>query len=371
MDPKVRLISEEHGQLSFTLSGCDTSLSNAVRRTILSDIEQIVFKPTEENSIIIHTNTSNLNNEILKQRLGCMPIHIRDKDNFALNNYVMELNVENITDTMLVVTSGDFTIKDLVADKFLTKEKVNEIFPQNEHTGHYIDFVRLKPKFSNETPGEKIHLTAKFYIGTAKEDGMFNAASTCSYGCTVDENTANEALDKKKQNWKDEGKTKEEVEFESKNWKLLEGMRYTVPNSLDFVIQTVGIYSNNELLDKACQVIVDKLNHIGETIEKDDIEIIKSTSTINNCFDVILKNDDYTIGKILEYVLYETFYKTKTLSYCGFNKLHPHDTHSIIRLGYTGVTDKSYVKGNLKEATEKLIQFFNKLRKEFQKLMKP
>ena len=41
-------------------------------------------------------------------------------------------------------------------------------------TGYYIDFVRLRPKISEELHGEKIHLTCEFDIGAANEDGMFN-----------------------------------------------------------------------------------------------------------------------------------------------------------------------------------------------------
>ena len=50
-----------------------------------------------------------------------------------------------------------------------------------------IDFVRLRPKISDELPGEKLHLTCEFSIGTAKEDGTFNVVSTCSYGFTLDD----------------------------------------------------------------------------------------------------------------------------------------------------------------------------------------
>ena len=57
--------------------------------------------------------------------------------------------------------------------------------------------------------------------------------------------------------------------------------------------------------------------------------------TIQNCFDITLFNEDYTIGKIIEYVLHYTYYKDRgELSYVGFRKNHPHDSHSIIRLAF-------------------------------------
>lgn len=80
MNPKIDNISDKGNTLQFTLSGVNVSLANALRRTILSDIPIAVFKtsPYEENKAIIYSNTSRLNNEILKQRLSCVPIHIRD-----------------------------------------------------------------------------------------------------------------------------------------------------------------------------------------------------------------------------------------------------------------------------------------------------
>jgi DNA-directed RNA polymerase alpha subunit len=372
MYPKVNLISDKNNILSFVLSGCNVSLANAIRRTILSDIPQIVFKtaPIEENKVTIHANTSNLNNEILKQRLSCIPIHINDYENFPYKNYVMEVNVENITDTVLVVTSNNFVIKDVNTNTPVSKDKMKEIFPANEYTGHYIDLVRLKPKLSDELHGEKLHLTAEFSVGTAKEDGMFNVASTASYGFTVDDVSAGVALEKKKQQWKDEGKSKEEIDFESKNWKLLEGLRFTVKDSYDFAIGTVGVYTNNEILDKACEVLINKLDLLDTVVEKDEMKIINSNNTMHNCYDIILENEDYTIGKALEYFLHARFYETQVLTFCGFKKMHPHDADSIIRLAYKEVVDKAYVKSNLKVVIDEAKQFFTKTRKEFLKLVK-
>lgn len=372
MNPKVNFTSDEHNTLAFTLSGCNVSLANAIRRTILSDIPQVVFKtsPVEENKVIIHVNTSNLNNEVLKQRLSCIPVHIKNYEIFPYKNYIMELHVENITDTLLVVTTNDFVIIDTTTNKPLAKDKMREIFPPNDYTGQYIDFVRLKPKLTDDIPGEKIHLSAEFSIGTAKEDGMFNVVSTCAYGFTVDDVSRDAALDKKIQQWKDEGKTKEDIEFESKNWKLLEGMRYAKKDSFDFVIETIGVYTNNEILDKACNILINKLDILDNIIEKDELSINKSHNTMSNCYDVILENEDYTLGKVIEYFLYIKFYETKVLTFCGFKKMHPHNSESIIRLAYTDVIDKSYIKGNLKVAIDEAKLFFNKTRKELLKLVK-
>ena len=373
MNPQVELNSSHNDEiLMFTLSGVNVSLANAIRRTILSDIPLVVFRttPYEQNKANIISNTSRLNNEILKQRLSCIPIHIKNVEEFPLKNYQLEINVENITDTTMYVTTEHFIIKDLVTGKPISESKNKEIFPANDYSGYYIDFVRLRPKISDELPGEKIHLTCEFSIGTAKEDGMFNAVSTCSYGFTIDSLSQEAILEKHKQTWKDEGKTKEEIIFETKNWLLLDGMRITKKDSFEFIIHSIGIYDNVELIHKACEILIDKLQYQDMLIEKDELEIEKSENTMSNSFDIILENEDYTIGKILEYFLYTKFYETKILTFCGFKKMHPHDSYSIIRVAYKDAVDRSMVKGHLKECIAESVQVFEKVKKEFLKLVK-
>ena len=373
MNPQIEIISNKEDVLQFTLSGVNVSLANAIRRIILSDIPLLVFKttPYEENKATILVNTTRLNNEILKQRLSCIPIHIRDIESFPLKNYQLELNVENNTDTKIVVTTKDFLVKDLVANKYLSESKTREIFPPDDYTGNYIDFVRLRPKASEELPGEKIHLTCEFSVGKAKEDGMFNVVSTCAYGFTTDLNKMDAELAKKKQIWKEEGKKTEEIEFEAKNWKLLDGLRIVKKDSYDFTLKTIGIYSNSELLDKACNIMLQKIKDIDQLLETDELILEPSKNTISNSYDVILENEDYTIGKALEYMLYTKFYEgVKTLSYCGFKKMHPHDHHSIIRIAYKDPMDPSIIKQNIKECTDDLIKIYTKMQKEFLKLVK-
>jgi DNA-directed RNA polymerase alpha subunit len=78
MATKVTELKEEDGIMTFTISNIDISYINALRRTILSDIRICVFKttPYEENNATITFNTTRLNNEIVKQRLSCIPIVI-------------------------------------------------------------------------------------------------------------------------------------------------------------------------------------------------------------------------------------------------------------------------------------------------------
>jgi len=349
MNPHIQNVQNDNDILTFTLDGVNVSFANAVRRTILSNIPTVVFKttPYEENKANFLINTTRLNNEILKQRLSCVPIHITDLE-IPLQNYILEVNVENLTDSIIFVTTEDFKIKNLTINTFLSEKDNKEIFPPDDF-GYYIDFARLRPKISDEIPGEKLHFTCEFSIGTAKENAMYNCVSTCAYGYTVDDDNLKVELGKKIKNWKEQGLNKESIEFESKNWKLLEGQRIVKKDSFDFIIESVGVFKNNEIVHKACEILIKKLTDIDLLIDKDELQINPSQSTIPFSFDIILENEDYTIGKVLEFILHFKFFEDlKILSFCGFKKMHPHDTFSIIRVAYKELTDKNIVKQHLK-----------------------
>jgi DNA-directed RNA polymerase subunit L len=374
MNPVVQFTSEADDTLTFTLSGVNVSIANAIRRTLLADIPSVVFRtaPHEESRATILTNTTRLNNEILKQRLSCIPVHITDLKDFDYTKYTMELNVENISDTTMIVTTKDFVVKSVDTGKPISEADNKKIFPPDSYTGDYIDFVRLRPRISDEIPGEKIHLTCEFSIGTCKQDGMFSALATCAYGFTVDEKEMEVKLGKKRKDWKDDGKTEKEIDnFESKNWILLEGARIVKKDSYDFIVESVGVYTNMELITMACDILIDRLRGLDQIIEQDKLKINISQNTMTNCFDIILENEDYTIGKVVEYVLYSKFFeqqeKGKVLSYCGFKKMHPHDPDSIIRLAYLEPTDRTTIKGHLKECIADAIQVYDKCKSTFKK----
>jgi DNA-directed RNA polymerase subunit L len=370
-NPKIELNSNINDEnLLFTLSGVNVSIANSIRRVILSEIPIIVFRvsPNEKNKCVIYSNTCGLTNEIVKHRLSCIPIHIKDINDFDYKNHIMELNIENKSDISMYVTTKDFRIKNIKTDNYLNEDKLREIFPPDNITGDFIDFVLLKPKVSDDLNYKIINLSCEFDIGTAKEDGAYNVVSTCSYGNTIDIEGQDNKLQQLIQKWKDEGKNKDEVDFEIKNWKLLEGKRIFLKDSFDFEIQSIGIYNNSELLLMSCKILTNKLDSLSNLIDNDELEIKNADSTIANSFDIILENEDYTLGKVIEYFLIINYFDSGILSYIGFKKIHPHDNFSILRLAYFQPVELTTIKGHLKICIENAIEVYNKIRKEMLKL---
>ena len=363
MNPSLTNISnEDNNILKFTLSGVNVSLANALRRTILSDIPVVaVYTQTyEDNNCNIEINTSRLHNEILKQRLSSIPVHITDLDVLP-GNYVLEADVKNDTDTLMHVTTEHFKIKNKENGNYLSNEETKKIFPMNTKTNMYIDFARLRPGIGDQIPGEHIKFNAEFSVHSAKEDGMFNVASKCAYGNTPDLVKANEVWQKKEDSMRSDNATNDEILFEKKNFYLLDAQRSFVPDSFDFVIQSVGVYDNKDLVLQGCRVLENKFNEMIQSLDSDLVPILRSETTMDNCYDIVLENEDYTIGKSLEFVLYEEYYQTGKLSFCGFKKFHPHDDNSKIRLAGDAAFDKQVASQYVRETCIKVIQIFRGL----------
>tara|TARA_B100000073_G_scaffold285776_1_gene247354 strand:+ start:1268 stop:2386 length:1119 start_codon:yes stop_codon:yes gene_type:complete len=372
MDPKIRNKKEDNGELLFTLEGVDVCFANGLRRTIISDIPIVVFKtkPYSENRCTIFKNTTKINNDIVKQRLSSIPICISDKSEYFehIDDLLLELDVENTSDVLEMVTTENFKIKNIKTNKYLDESSVKEIFPPfvplNNNNQYYIDFLRLEPKISNEIPGESIKLTCKFCIGTSKEDGMFNVTGTCSYGYTIDHNRMNDELNKLKETWKNDKLTKEEIDLKEKNWKLLDGKRVTIPNSFDFIINSVGIYENDEILKKACRILSKRLENIDP--HKDGVEI-KQRNTNEKEYDIILHNEDYTTVSIIKYMIYNLhFIGTKKISFCGTSKSHDYNKFMCIRICFSDNDgNDNVIRQMMEESIKKSIGIISKILSQF------
>ena len=335
--PVVKHGEEIKGVLNFTMENVNVSIINAIRRVILSDIETVVFN-TDNNSINILSNTTRFHNEILKQRLGCIPIHIKEKD--GIDNLLIELNMNNNSDSMQYVTSKDFVIKDIVNDKYLTEDQTKKIFPPNKITKEFILFTRLRPKISNDIPGELINLKVRLKTGTAKEDGMYNIASTCAYRNTEDKVEQHNQWQEIAEDLESKNISASKIAYQRQNWYTLQAKRYFIKDSFDFKLESVGVFKNIEIINMACNNIIRRLDKIAEKATSQQIKLDRNATAMANTIDIILQGEDYTIGKVIEYILHEQYYKKDAeLSYVGFIKKHPHDDYSIIRIAFSGMGD--------------------------------
>lgn len=363
MDPKVIKLVENDNVLEFTIESINVSYVNGIRRIILSEIPVNAFitEKYEENKCNILKNTSRFHNEIIKQRLSCIPICETDLSRLP-GKYRLEVHKKNDTNNIVYCTTEDFKLKNLESNTYMEQEEVKKIFPPDDLTGDYISFVRLRPSISENIQGEEIKLECDFSISNAKENSMYNVVSLCSYGNTIDIIKADQKWNSIEKKMKSDGMIEEEIIFEKKNFYILDAQREYKDNSFDFSIKSIGIYNNKQLLQISITLLIEKLTKFMEEVDGDVLPINIGNSTMENCYDVKLIDEDYTLGKLIEYELYNKYFESeKNMSFVGFKKFHPHDTESVIRIAYNNNVEKNVIRQHLKTVANICIDKYTKV----------
>lgn len=364
--PKIKTYSNNTSALTFTIESCDVSIVNALRRIVLSEISIYGIRafPNSENKVTFTSNTSRLNNEILKQRLTCIPIcHLHTIKNFnaEYESYRIQLNASNNTNTIRYVTTEEFKVVKM-SESNATQIPTSKVFPPDPISNDYIEFVRL-------LPGEEVRFHCSLDICNAKTDGAYNVVHTCSYGCTPN---AEEQSKKRREIdaailAEEDGVKKKNLEHNKKDWELLDASRIHLSNSFDFIIESVGIYSNLEILKKACIIMINKCEHLQTQPHSETVEPVYKS---NNTFNIHLKNEDYTLGKAIEYFIFYNYYDKSDgiLQFCAFKKPHPHSTHSFIQITYKNPVEHAEVVSHIHACVEKCIITFRSLHDRFEEI---
>jgi len=316
-------------QFLIEIQDIPLSYINGLRRTILRDID--VFGMLEkDDDIIIKKNNTLMNNEILKHRLSCVPVHIPDIS-IDLSSYRIVLHVKNDANTHMDVTSEHLQIMNITSRKMIEQEKRDMYFPKNMKTDDYILLHVMRPFLNSMHEPDEIYMEAPFRVCNAGISSTHNVVSTCTYKFTEDTEKQKDAwktyLQSMKNQWTDE-----QIEYEKRDWFVHQGKRYYFKDRYQFIIETIGVYSNEEIFYKGCMKLNEKLQHIVDLIESKTLSLHRG-NTVHDSWDIIIPNDNYTIGKIIEETMYLLFHKSSSvLSFVGYKKNHPHENDSILRV---------------------------------------
>ena len=379
MNPSVQLKLEEGGVYKFTLSGVNVSIANSIRRTILSDIQVVCI---DAENCKFDVNNTRLHNEILKERLNAIPVFTKDLEKLV-KDYCVEVDVSNKTDNIIYVTTEDFKIKKKSSGEMIGKEHRDRIFPKNVISQHYIDFARLGAYVDETVETEQIKFTANFCLHSSKENGCYSVVSKCAYENTKDPERIMTAWKKREAellkdianvedisqvNTDERQAVESRIQFEHRDFLFLDAQRYFKDDSFDFSIETIGVFTNQEIVLKACVFLQNSFHNFTKDLETGKYIIQKSSymqehsSTMENSYDVVLEDKDYTFGKVIEFILYEKFFVEKQiLSFCGFKKFHPHNSYSVLRIAF-------HEKVELEDVYSKLIESANYAKNIYSKL---
>ena len=355
-------ITELRGNtMKFVLRGAPPSMANALRRSIIAKIPVVAFKgfPDQDSTIQITENTGGLHNEILKQRLACVPIHLTDRS-VDLSNYTIQLDVSATDGVRRTVTTGDLTILWGEQRSKAPATVVKALFPPDPITNDYIVITKLNPAVPGASPAEHLALEATMYWTEGSEGGTASAACTCSYAFTPDRV-------KQEEHWaanQDDlhgGQSDDERVRAKQDWLLGAGSRIVVPDSYDFILETVGVYTPQQLLTTACDIVAQGLDMTTRSLTELGT-VQPQESTLINAHVVKIQYDPYTIGHLLQTYMYTKHCVDNQNNYVGFRKAHPHDSFAELRVAFESASTAEAVAAVVTETATEITGIITSIR---------
>lgn len=384
MSLQIENVVEYDDALSFNIRGVETCVVNSLRRTCLSNIECLVLKgfPHNESTINIIKNTTNFNNEYIKHRLSCIPIMKSDSSKFERYResckIVLDVKNQKGSQENVYVTTEDIILVDKNTG---TQTKDHDLFLRDPVSGDHILICVLYPNHNiNDDVIEELVLEAEFEIGCAQENSCWNVVHNCTY-----EYLRNEPeIDKIANTIEDK--------MEKRDFEILDAQRIYYNNEYKVTLQSLGIFTNNEIMYKSCEYINNRLRYINSYAKDNELAKVPSKEEFialatdgtkrteelediqnNYCniykdgeefFVFELNEDDYTIGKLIEIYLYK-YYK-EVVDFVGFKKNHPVEPDVQIYIRFrNGTENNQLVFSMIKTTTERLVEIFNTIQKSF------
>lgn len=405
--PKYSNKKIDKNTLTFTLSGdekygLDKSIVNGIRRTLLTDIHSVAFDP---DNIIIEKNTGSLHNEFLKHRISLIPLYIDPEIyNYSL---LFELKVIMNDDTTMNVYNGDFNIYPLKNEYLekvesgdtptiemlkkidknyynlnnpLSNSKKKEIFrPYNNKDLSKEDFYMLITELK-DTGSEEDKQTIDLYtvpnIGTTRVHSRHNNLPTVVYTFTKDTKAFDDHL--KEMIVIDKVKNENKPQY-TKSLRLKESERYFLrdmndsPYSYDFKIQSNHYFDSPTLYKKSLDILIGRLQHIGEQLE------ILTTTPETSIFSidkfkgdlsyqiVMLKEDDTTGNMIQSHMANKFLDGENIIEVCGYKKPHPLTELIVFNVmikpgNYTELQKHTYIIKTFMDVCKDLIDILDKLK---------
>lgn len=347
---------EDDGSLlRFEIHDLDLSIVNSLRRIILSEIPNVAlaFDQLSDNNpdIQIHVNTGALHNEYLGHRISLIPFYLSEDEieDFAPHKYVFHLHVKNTTHEVKSVTTHDIEIFDEHGKKY-SQAFHNRVLPANPITKEHILITKLRPNLYNSEKGEEIHVEFKLSKNIAKIHSRWSPVSCCSLSNKIDDEKYEVALEEKyahEERQKGASLTPEQrlkikSRFDSmEKYRFFHTNKYEEPNIFHFQIESECAMSPRYIFDKACWVLMQKLNLLIQNIERGDVQV-HALHQNQNFYEVLITNEDYTLLNVLQSMIYNNEIRSNPntqLEYIGYYQPHPLDSAMILKLKFKADTN--------------------------------
>jgi len=404
--PYAKTWDKRNTSVEFELANIHFSTANAIRRLMLSHVNTVGFRTEPYNACDINVifNDTPLHNQMTVHRLAMLPINVPTPEKFDVNDYQFIINVVNNTNAIRSITTEDFQIKQISTNKMLPREEVMKFFPPNPITGDYVLLTKLRPKYfvpsktvSNTVVAEMakdfdkpvdepmtFHIEAKASISNGYENGHYCPVSCACYINTVDPQRAELGLKEyiDTQNEKSKMQETEPIPLETlkRRFELTEQARFyyvndkNEPNVFTFKIESVGVIPSLIVFHRAIDILKEKINMFVSNLitRNENIITISASSQLNGGYDIIVKNEDDTLGNIVQShlcMLYADFTLPKEqrkLKYVGYKRPHPLEKHIIFSVQGNNDNLDELIGEILKPGCLEIVKMLNKIQNEME-----
>ncbi len=340
----------------FTLAPYHVTYANTLRRVIITGVETVAIKAdmTEKGNttdVTVYRNNTPMTNEMLADRIGLLPLNVKDPLTFVPERYTFTLNTVNDTSEVMDVTASMFEVKEVRADEEEPVAIPTETFFQPSPITRDTALIAvLRPKMSPNATEEGIHIVAKASVGTGRQHARYMPTSQCSYKYTLDDDEErlkeffDEWLSKHKNVSNPSSIDGEKLSALKREFNLMARNRcYKIdaknePYSFDFEIESVGILPVQYIIKRACDVIETMCAKYSNVKDGELPEELSITSTQNRSigFDFLFRGHDHTLGNLFQTWLVENHIDGDAepkVTYAGYSVPHPLRDEMVLRIG--------------------------------------
>lgn len=373
---------------TFKMVNSHVTYANTLRRLMLTGVETIAFRADMTSTgsttdVSVKRNDTPMTNEMLADRIGLLPIHVKDPQRWNNDQYQFTLKVDGDKDRVRYVTSADFKIKSLdVPDEDDQKEiSAEQFFPRNPLTGQHCLIAALQP--GSGTNQQCIEIVAKATKGTGREHARFCPVSQCTYEYSLDTNP--QRLDEMFIQWLAVAKKVVNIDKASERYAELQREFDTMqrkrcflvnekgePFSFDFTVESVGVLDVSYIVERACEVAENIcLRYVN--LDKGDLPEDISLSTADSRvigYDFLFRGHDHTLGNLFQTWMVENLIETAnpSITYVGYSVPHPLRDEMVLRVGVEDGKEGT-ARGAVAAAAKGCQDLFRNLRTEWRKLM--
>ena len=314
----------------FHVNGVDLSVVNSLRRTILAEIPTLAF-----DDIQILENTSPIHNEFLAHRIGLIPIHVAPSDIHLVQSYVFKINVKNVGNDVVCVTSGDFRGYDPEGNEV----DVSGLFPANKITGDHILITKLMPNYYALSNGQSVVMECRTTVNIAKTHARYSNISKCSFMNSLDEEAI--AVARKSVTTEKAGRFEHNEKF-----RIFKKNAWGEPCEFEFYIDTENSMDPVSILKESLTILKQK---VAGYLDKEGVTYKELRKGF---WEIFIPGEDYTLVNMLQCLTYnyemrELGSNMNSIEYIGYYQPHPLKEEMILKVALKdGVTDIAEVLKN-------------------------